>query len=156
MANVAQLINNLHSLFLAREDKFVATPNFHVFEMYTAHHNAKSVRAQFNVPNVSDDSGKATALPGLAGSASIRDQRLTLRWSTPTPANRARRQFRSRGAAPQSGKGQTLAADDIHAHNSFENPTAVQPREVLVKVNGGQLTHEFPPASVTRLEVTLG
>ena len=34
MANVAQLVNNLHSLFLADGDKFVATPNFHVFEMY--------------------------------------------------------------------------------------------------------------------------
>src|SRR5262249_4046656 len=37
MANVAQLINNLHSLFLAREDQFVVTPNFHVFEAYAAH-----------------------------------------------------------------------------------------------------------------------
>ena len=34
MANVAQLINNLHSLFLATGDKFIVTPNFHVFEMY--------------------------------------------------------------------------------------------------------------------------
>src|SRR5581483_3503242 len=31
MANVAQLINTIHSLFVACEDKFVATPNFHVF-----------------------------------------------------------------------------------------------------------------------------
>ena len=34
MANVAQLINNLHSLFLADGDRFVATPNFHVYTMY--------------------------------------------------------------------------------------------------------------------------
>ena len=37
MANPAQLINTIHSLFIAYEDKFVATPNFHVFEMYAAH-----------------------------------------------------------------------------------------------------------------------
>jgi len=47
MANVAQLINNLHSLFLAHEDKFVATPNFYVFEMYSAHHGGKSVPSVF-------------------------------------------------------------------------------------------------------------
>jgi alpha-L-arabinofuranosidase len=33
MANVAQLINNLHSLFIADGPRFVATPNFYVFEM---------------------------------------------------------------------------------------------------------------------------
>src|SRR5439155_3174744 len=31
MANVAQLINTIHSLFVAREDRFIVTPNFHVF-----------------------------------------------------------------------------------------------------------------------------
>ena len=41
MANIAQLVNNLHSLFLADGDRFVATPNFHVFEMYRPHHGAQ-------------------------------------------------------------------------------------------------------------------
>src|SRR5579859_1890957 len=52
MANVAQLINNLHSLFLADGDKFVATPSFHVFAMYRPHHNATSVRVDVQAPDV--------------------------------------------------------------------------------------------------------
>ncbi len=36
MANAAQLINNIHTSFVAREDKFTVTPVFHVFEMYAA------------------------------------------------------------------------------------------------------------------------
>ena len=44
MANIAQLVNNLHSLFLADGDKFVATPNFHVFEMYRPHQGGRAVR----------------------------------------------------------------------------------------------------------------
>ena len=44
MANVAQLINNLHSLFLADGDRFVATPTFHVYTMYRRHQGAKGVR----------------------------------------------------------------------------------------------------------------
>ena len=31
MANIAQLVNNLHSLFLADGDKLVATPTYHVY-----------------------------------------------------------------------------------------------------------------------------
>ena len=40
MANVAQLINNLHSLFLADGDRFVATPTYHVYTMYRPHQGA--------------------------------------------------------------------------------------------------------------------
>ena len=34
MCNVAQLLNNINTLFLAMEDRFVATTVFHVFDMY--------------------------------------------------------------------------------------------------------------------------
>ena len=33
MANVAQLCNNLHSLYLAGGEHFVETPNYHVFDL---------------------------------------------------------------------------------------------------------------------------
>jgi alpha-L-arabinofuranosidase len=156
MANVAQLINNLHSLFLAREDKFVATPNFHVFEMYAAHHNGQSVRTSFNAPELAVDSLKSRSLPGLAGSASLRDKRLTLTVVNPHASEPRAATIQVRGAKPVSGTGQTLSSPDIHAHNSFDRPNEVQPRDVIVKISGGQLTHEFPPASVTRLELSLG
>ena len=44
MANVAQLVNCLQSLYLAHEDRFVATPTYHVFEMYGAHVGGQAVR----------------------------------------------------------------------------------------------------------------
>ncbi len=53
MANVAQLINTIHSLFIAYEDKFVATPNYHVFEMYAAHQGGQAVRTMFSAPALS-------------------------------------------------------------------------------------------------------
>ena len=42
MANIAQLVNNLHSLFLADGDRFVATPTFHVYAMYRPHHERRA------------------------------------------------------------------------------------------------------------------
>src|ERR1051325_5077727 len=53
MANVAQLVNTIHSLFLTNEDKFLATVNYHVFEMYSAHQRGQSLRTVFSAPTVS-------------------------------------------------------------------------------------------------------
>ena len=44
MANVAQLVNCLQSLFFAHEDKFCVTPTGHVFQMYADHQKGQSVR----------------------------------------------------------------------------------------------------------------
>jgi alpha-L-arabinofuranosidase len=156
MANVAQLINNLHSLFLAREDKFTVTPNFHVFEMYVAHQNGKSLRTVWNIPEITPDTGNRDSLPALAGSASLHDKTLVLTVVNPHASEPSEGRINVRGATVSSGSGRVLAESDIHAHNSFEQPSAVQPRDVPVKVGGPVLTHEFPPASVTRLELVLG
>ena len=79
MANVAQLVNCLHSLFLAHEDKFLATPTFDVFEMYGAHVGGESVRAVFSAPRIQYQRVNASgSIWGLAGSASIKDKTLTV------------------------------------------------------------------------------
>jgi len=154
MANVAQLINNLHSLFLAREDKFVVTPNFHVFEMYAAHHGGKSVRTIFEAPNAATE-GKAGSLPGLAGSASVKEKQLVLTVVNTDVSQARETEIRVWGASPDSGSARVLACADIHAHNTFEAANAVEPRAQAVEIKSGQLVHVFPPASVTRLDLKL-
>jgi len=54
-----------------------------------------------------------------------------------------------RGGSVASAKSIVLAAADAHAHNSFENPRAVEPRTEQ------GVAHRFPPASVTKLEIQL-
>src|SRR5262249_3960253 len=41
MANIAQMINVLQAMILTDKEKMVLTPTYHVFEMYTVHHDAK-------------------------------------------------------------------------------------------------------------------
>jgi len=154
MANVAQLINNLHSLFLAREDKFVATPNFHIFEMYTAHHGGKSLRTVFNVDAPAVQS-RGTPPPLLSGSASLHDRRLVLSVTNTHATEPLPAELRVRGATVKSGSARALHSDDIHAHNTFAQPDAVQPRETKVQVSGANLVHTFPPASVTVMTLDL-
>ena len=93
MANPAQLINTIHSLFLAYEDKFIVTPNYHIFEMYMPHAGATAVRAEFASPQVSfsrfDSQKKETKvnLWGLNGSASVNGKTVTLTAVNPDVKN---------------------------------------------------------------------
>lgn len=157
MANPAQLVNTIHSLFLAYEEKFVATPNFHVFEMYSAHQNAQSIRAEFTAPRVSF---KRAGLPadfwGLAGSASLNGKQLTLTAVNPDVQNARETEINVRGARVSSCRARVLSSADIHAHNSFENPRALEPHDETAGLGaGGRLVYRFAPASVTRLQLTL-
>lgn len=157
MANVAQLINCLQSLFLAHEDKFVLTPTFHVFEMYSAHPGAQSVRTEFVSPRVSytrDD--KPADFQGLAGSASLLGKQLTLTVVNPDLSAPRETEIAVAGARIGSCQARVLSATDVHAHNSFENPNVLAPRDETVSAGaGGALVFRFAPASVTRLQLAL-
>ena len=79
MANCAQLINCLNSLYLAHEDKFCVTPVGHVFAMYAAHQGGQCLRTIFSAPAVNyDRDGKPASFWGLNGSASLHDKELVL------------------------------------------------------------------------------
>jgi len=157
MANCAQLINCLHSLFLAHEDKFTLTPTFHVFEMFVPHMGAKSVRALFSAPEVKYTRvDKPAEFWGLSGSASVNGKQLTLTVTNPHMSEAREAEVVVRGARAQSVQARVLTAPDVHAHNTFENPRAVEPRDETVRVGvGGALSFRFPAASVTRLLITL-
>ncbi|HEV7499929.1 MAG TPA: alpha-L-arabinofuranosidase C-terminal domain-containing protein [Vicinamibacteria bacterium] len=158
LANVAQLVNCLQSLFLADGDRFVATPTFHVFEMYGAHAGGQSVRTVFSAPTVEYDrvAGKGTFW-GLGGSASVKGRVLTLTVVNPHATETRETEIAVRGGRAGTARVTTLAADDIHAHNTFERPTAVVPVEGAgLTLRDGIVVHRFPPASVTRLSIDLG
>jgi len=156
MAAVAQLVNNLQSLFFAHEDKFCVTPTYHVFDMYAAHQGGQSLRTLLSAPSISytRSTGPGT-LPGLYCSASLREKRLTLTVTNPGLDQIREAEIGLRGARVTAGQVVTLAAPDVHAHNTFENPRAVEPHTGQIEASGSTLTYRFPPASVTKLELAL-
>jgi len=157
MANVAQLINCLHSLFIAHEDKFIVTPTFHVFDMYSAHQGGRSVRTVFSAPTVTyTRAGKPASFWGLAGSASIHDKELVLTAVNPHASEAKDTEIVVQGATIQSARARTLTSSDIHAHNTFDNPRGLEPKDVEAGLKGPTLVFRFPPASVTRLQISLG
>ncbi|QHS52704.1 alpha-N-arabinofuranosidase [Edaphobacter sp. 12200R-103] len=172
VAAVAQSINCIHSLMLAQGDRFCVTPTFHVFQMYLPHRGAQSVRADFTAASIPNPMGNTASqvggnsyigqlppiksLAGLSGSASVKGKSLTLTVVNPHLTQPMTTEIAVRGASIASAKGTVLAEKDVHAHNDFAHPDAVKPRSAgALSPAGGKLTHSFPPASVTSLEIAL-
>ena len=153
MANAAQLINNIHSSFMASGDKFVTTPIFHVFEMYAAHQGGTSVRTEISSPRLSDAAAKG--LYALAGSCSLQGKRAVLTITNADHANAIETEIAVRGAQISDVRATVLKSADIRAHNTFEDTKAVEPVAAPVGGGGPQLVYSFAPASVTRLEFTV-
>ena len=109
MANCAQLINCLNSLYLAHEDKFCVTPVGHVFGMYAAHQGGQALRTIFSAPSVNyDRDGKPASFWGLQGSASLHDKELVLTVVNPHVSAARETRIGVRGASLKSGTATTL------------------------------------------------
>ncbi len=148
MANAAQLVNNLHCLFLAKESQFLLTPTYHVFSMYAAHKGGQSVRTVF-------DSASAGEMPILAGSASVQNKQAVLSIVNSSAREAQQALVRLQGASVKSATATVLASRDVHAHNTFAEPNAVKPEQHSVAVSGNTLAYPAPPASVTVLQLDL-
>jgi alpha-N-arabinofuranosidase len=156
MANCAQLINCLNSLYLAHEDKFVVTPVGHVFDLYASHQGGLSLRTIFSAPNLHyDRDGQAASCSGLKGSASLRDKNLTITAVNPSTSEPRTVEIALRGATAKEASMRFLSNADIHAHNTFEQHDVVVPQTKPMGMSGTSLVVEFPPASVAALNIQL-
>ena len=159
MANIAQLVNCIQSLFLTHEDQFLLTPTYHVFAMYAAHQGARAVRLVSSAPAVSWTNGQQQerSLWGLNGSASVKGDVVTLTVTNPHLTEPREAEIAVRGATVRSATATTLAARDVHDHNTFEAPRTVVPTAAqAVAVGSSPLVYHFPAASVTKLEIAVG
>jgi alpha-L-arabinofuranosidase len=157
MANIAQLINCLQSLFIAHEEKFILTPTFHVFEMYAPHKGAESKRTMFSSPRSSyTRNGQQASIAGLAGSSSLRERQLTVTVTNSDLSQPREAEIVVRGARIESIQALTLNTADPKDHNSFDDPRRVEPKQSQVAPSSGSaVVHTFAPASVTRLRIGL-
>jgi alpha-N-arabinofuranosidase len=153
----AQLINNINALFLCHEDKFIVTPNFHVFSMYAAHQGAQALRAEFSAPSLHYmRDGKPLSLWTLNGSASRQGKTITLTVVHPELDRPKDVEVRLRGGQAANTTASVLASDDMHAHNTFEQPNTVAVKALPCSVKDGAVYFTAPAASVTMVQIELG
>jgi alpha-N-arabinofuranosidase len=161
MANIAQLVNNLHSLLLADEDRFVATPTYHVYTMYRPHQAAQAVRVEVQAPDVSFRAREhEQRIFRLAGSASrMGPKQVTLslvhtHLSEPAPIV-----IRLEGGEVKQVRHTVLTAGQLNAHNTFEEPMRVAPTTVETRefrrASQRQIACRLPPASVNVFAIRL-
>lgn len=120
MANVAQLVNNLHALFLANEENCITTPTYHVFDMYKEHQGADSIEVA-----VTDNDEFESS---LTVSASVKGGKTLVTVGNLSCSEDA--EFVIEAVGEAVGKNAELIllySDDMHAHNTFDAPENVSP-----------------------------
>jgi len=156
MANCAQLINCLNSLYLAHENNFCITPVGHVFAMYAGHQGGQAVRAVFSAPEIHYKRDTESASHwGLQGSASLHDKDLIVTIVNPSVRESREVEVVLHQAKIKSATATVLTHSDIHAHNTFDQRTVVTPQTKSIELTQGALAYTFPPASVTKLSLSL-
>lgn len=164
MANIAQLINVLQALLLVQGDRCITTPTYSIFDLYQQHRNATAVRFISHAETVSDGGASAEAcqaqymdqhsfsLQAIQGSASVKADQLCITACNTHPSQSVELELNLCGGALDDMEMIRLASSDIHAHNTFEQPSVVhlsQPERIIA--HGTTLRVPFPAASVLRI-----
>ena len=130
MANLAQLVTCIYSLFPADGDRFVKTPSSDVSLMYAAHQRGAGVRVVVSAPSAHRDEHQ---LPRAARDGARRPLRVHPR-----------------------GRGHDPRGTGVHDLNTLGNSRAVLGGHESLPVRDRILTHTFPAASVARPASTPG
>ncbi len=127
MANVAQLVNNLHCLFLSCGENCITTPTYHVFDMYKEHQGADAVMTL-----VTDNEAIESS---ISVSASVRDGKTLVTIGNLSCTEDAEISLEALGADITGMAELTvLCDDDPCAHNTFENPQRVVPKNTTADI----------------------
>ena len=154
MANIAQMVNVLQAVILTEGAKMILTPTYHVFKMYNCHQDAElldsyvetvdiGLEDEYMVPNLNE-----SVSLGTDGKIHITMNNLSVD-----------RDYEIEGQLTETEvlevKG-TVLMNEMHAHNTFEQPEVVKPKEFDgCRVVDNRLVFTIPACSVLHLEVTV-
>lgn len=156
MANVAQTINCIHSLFLAQGDRYTRTPPYFVFEMYRNHMGAQMAPLHMNVSElkVSSRDGSAT-MPGLSGSASVKGKTVTVTLTNPSLDSAIAANIQVGASDIKEARGTVLTHSEMTASNTFDRPQEVKLASHPVTVRGKALQISIPKHAVVSVELQI-
>jgi alpha-N-arabinofuranosidase len=137
-------------MMLTEGEKLLLTPTYHVFEMYQVHHDATRLEFDLESPNYEFDGRE---MPAVSASAS-RDEddvvHVSLVNAHATADVTVTCELEDVDADDVSGR--ILTADEVDAHNTFDEPETVKPADFDgAKIEDGKLVVELPPRSVVVL-----
>ena len=151
MANIAQTVNVLQAMILTEGERMVLTPTYHVFEMYKVHHDSTRLPVELESPEYAHD---GEGIPAVSVSASRKGQVVHVSLANTHATNDVSVSLTLPGVDASSVTGRVLTADELDAHNTFDQPEQVQPAEFSgAKLADDKLEVKLPPRSVVVLEL---
>ena len=152
MANIAQTVNVLQALIFTDGPSMITTPTYHVFDMYQAHQGALLLPCSLQSdPYTLNDQ----QIPQLSASASsTSDGKVLLTLCNTDPHRGAEVRCELRGVQVSEVTGTVLTADEMVAHNTFQDPERVKPAPFKeIQLNGDKVATVLPPMSVCALTI---
>ena len=152
MANIAQMINVLQAMIITDQERMVLTPTYYVFRMYVPFADATLVPVSFNAGTYPYGDLRLPRVDAIAAKDAA--GKLWLAITNLDPNQRAEIELSLAGLDARSATGETLTAAKVDSVNSFASPDTVVPKPFRARLDGGKLTLDLEPKSVTvvRLE----
>lgn len=154
-AAVAQLVNNLHALFLSGGEHCITTPTYHVFDMFKEHMGGEAMRCAVEGGEeqyrfISPKDGTEKSCSTLSVSASRKNGKVTVTIANPSASEDVAVELCPVGFGFAEGDAAiaTLADEDLHAHNTFEDPERVVP----VHTSASPKIVTIPRGGIVRIE----
>lgn len=152
MANIAQTINVLQAMILTDGPDMILTPTYHVFEMYKIHQGATLLPSNLKCQAYKLDGNE---IPALNCSVSQNESNtIQISVCNINPNESAKLTCQLEGFKVQRVTVRVLTADDMTAHNTFDNPQAIKPVAFNeFEMDNGNLIATLPAKSVVVFEV---
>jgi len=150
MANIAQMVNVLQTMLLVKDDKMVKTPTYYAFKMLNVHQGATELSIHVD----SDDYGfEGEYIPAVNAAASKDAQgHVNISLCNLDPNEAQEITINLEGFDASTFTGTILTADDITAHNTFENPDTLTPAAFNdATIKGGNIEIMLPSKSLVVL-----
>lgn len=155
MANVAQMVNNLHALFLSAGDKCITTPTYHVFKMFAEHQNGTAVKCCMDKEYITfnNKEGKESKVEDLTVSASYKEDAVILTITNVNADQDVEFALEAVGKKlAQDAVMTVLTHEDYRACNTFEDPDKVATYEVAIDTANPIV---IPKASVVSIKASI-
>jgi len=153
MANLAQTINVLQALILTEEEKMILTPTYHVYDLYKVHMDATLISQDFKCADYTYEGNSVAAIS--ASASKDREGKIHITLCNLDPHQEQALVCELRGMEAGNIRGWKITADDMTAHNTFENPERIKPDDFTgARIEAGKVKVELPSKSVVLLEIS--
>ncbi len=153
MANIAQTVNVLQAMILTEGERMLLTPTYHVFDMFKGHQDAILLPLELDCESYSSGGEFLPAVSASASRSSSGEILLTL--CNLNPQKNITLDGELQGLSVSRVEGQILTAEDMTAHNTFDQPDRVRPAPFAGAALADQrLTIDLPARSVVALTLS--